>query len=317
MTRSASVPALAALSTAVLSAAGADDASAEAATWAMLHASLHGVDSHGITRVDHGRYTRLDAANGALPSDILYSLEEDRDGSVWVATSHGLARIDDRGSTFFGRAAGLPEGAIVHLAMTASGVLLVGTENGAYRRVGNSGRFEPLSDQLPKDSVPSLAMDASGNAWIGTTNNGLYRLSSDRLEHFTSVSELPNNRIASLLVDREGTIWAGTNAGLLHLADTPFTSWGREQGLSDSYVRTLAPATGGGVWIGTGRGLNLLRDGQATGFFRDDLDAEAHARLALLLTLGYFAARGITRRWGDALPWRDRAAELIVRGASW
>lgn len=63
--------------------------------------------------------------------------------------------------------------------------------------------------------------------------------------------------------------------------------------------------------------VDLLRDGQATGFFRDDLDAEAHARLALLLTLGYFAARGITRRWGDALPWRDRAAELIVRGASW
>ena len=219
-------------------------------------------DSHGITRVDHGRYTRLDAANGALPSDILYSLEEDRDGSVWVATSHGLARIDDHGSTLFGPSSGLPAGAVVHLAMTASGVLLVGTENGAYRRVGNSGRFEPLSDQLPKDSVPSLAMDASGNAWIGTTNNGLYRLSSDRLEHFTSVSELPNNRIASLLVDREGTIWAGTNAGLLHLADTPFTSWGREQGLSDSYVRTLAPATGGGVWIGTGRGLNLLRDGQ-------------------------------------------------------
>jgi hypothetical protein len=63
--------------------------------------------------------------------------------------------------------------------------------------------------------------------------------------------------------------------------------------------------------------VDLLREGQATGFFRDDLDAEAHARLALLLTLGYFAAPSVTRRWGDAQPWRDRAAELIVRGASW
>ncbi len=40
--------ALASLSRAVLAAAGADVPSAEAATWAMLHASLHGVDSHGI-----------------------------------------------------------------------------------------------------------------------------------------------------------------------------------------------------------------------------------------------------------------------------
>jgi len=63
--------------------------------------------------------------------------------------------------------------------------------------------------------------------------------------------------------------------------------------------------------------IELLREGQATGFFRDDLDADSHARLALLLALGYFAAGTMTRAWGDPLIWRDRAAELIVRGASW
>jgi hypothetical protein len=60
-----------------------------------------------------------------------------------------------------------------------------------------------------------------------------------------------------------------------------------------------------------------LREGQATGFFRDDLDPETHARLALVLTLGYFAARPITSRWGEPLIWRERATELVVRGASW
>jgi LDH2 family malate/lactate/ureidoglycolate dehydrogenase len=48
MARSATVEALAPFSRAVLTAAGADEPSSEAATWAMLHASLHGVDSHGI-----------------------------------------------------------------------------------------------------------------------------------------------------------------------------------------------------------------------------------------------------------------------------
>lgn len=61
----------------------------------------------------------------------------------------------------------------------------------------------------------------------------------------------------------------------------------------------------------------LLREGQATGFFRDDLDPASHARLALLLTIGYFALRPLTQNWGDASQWRDRSAELIVRGASW
>jgi LDH2 family malate/lactate/ureidoglycolate dehydrogenase len=48
MSRSATLEALASFSNAMLAAAGASAASAEAATWAMLHASLHGVDSHGI-----------------------------------------------------------------------------------------------------------------------------------------------------------------------------------------------------------------------------------------------------------------------------
>jgi AcrR family transcriptional regulator len=61
----------------------------------------------------------------------------------------------------------------------------------------------------------------------------------------------------------------------------------------------------------------LLREGQATGFFRDDLDPASHARLALLLTIGYFALRPLTTSWGEATQWRDRTAELIVRGASW
>jgi LDH2 family malate/lactate/ureidoglycolate dehydrogenase len=48
MDRTATVSDLAPFALAVLRAAGADEPSAEAATWAMLHASLLGVDSHGI-----------------------------------------------------------------------------------------------------------------------------------------------------------------------------------------------------------------------------------------------------------------------------
>ncbi|WP_297833009.1 ligand-binding sensor domain-containing diguanylate cyclase [Thermomonas sp.] len=217
-------------------------------------------ESHGVTRVENGRFTHLNVANGGLPSDVVYSLAEDGDGDIWVASARGLVHLTDRGSRVLGSGAGLPDGAIVHLTQTRSGQLLIGTERGAYRRIGHEERFEPISPLLPKDNVPSLAEDAAGNLWVGTINNGLYRMSALGLEHFTSDDELPNNRTASLLVDREGSLWAGTNAGLLHLADTPFTNWGRAQGMSDDYVRALSPADQGGVWIGTGRGLNLWRD---------------------------------------------------------
>ena len=48
MTRTASSAALATFSQALLASAGADAASAEAATWAVMHASIHGIDSHGV-----------------------------------------------------------------------------------------------------------------------------------------------------------------------------------------------------------------------------------------------------------------------------
>jgi LDH2 family malate/lactate/ureidoglycolate dehydrogenase len=48
MSRRATAEVLGTFSNAVLASAGASEESAEAATWAMLHASLHGVDSHGI-----------------------------------------------------------------------------------------------------------------------------------------------------------------------------------------------------------------------------------------------------------------------------
>jgi AcrR family transcriptional regulator len=85
------------------------------------------------------------------------------------------------------------------------------------------------------------------------------------------------------------------------------------------HAAVLLHATEGGDWADSAIRpvTDLLREGQATGFFRDDIDPEGHARLGLLLTLGYFGARPVTERWGAPELWRDRAADLIVRGASW
>ncbi|HTS88547.1 MAG TPA: TetR/AcrR family transcriptional regulator [Gemmatimonadales bacterium] len=85
------------------------------------------------------------------------------------------------------------------------------------------------------------------------------------------------------------------------------------------HTTLLLGAPDGGTWgdVALAPLTALLHEGQATGFFRDDLDPESHARLALLLTLGYFASRGLAARWGEPEKWAERAAELIVRGSSW
>ncbi len=217
-------------------------------------------ESRGITRIDGTRRTQFNISNGRLKNNVVFALQEDPDGSMWAATANGLVRITGDATVYFGQAAGLPNAPIFSLLVQRDGTLLVGSERGLYRKEKGAGRFTLLSSHLPNDGVPSLDEDAEGRLWIGTVNNGLYRLSGEKVEHFTSSHELPNNRIPSLLVDVEGSIWAGTNAGLMRLSDAPFTTWNSDQGLSDDYVRALYEAPDGGIWIGTGRGLNLWRD---------------------------------------------------------
>jgi AcrR family transcriptional regulator len=85
------------------------------------------------------------------------------------------------------------------------------------------------------------------------------------------------------------------------------------------HTTLLAGAETGGEWADQAIRpvLELLTEGQATGFFRDDVEPLHHARLALVLNLGYFALGPVTRPWGPAVQWRDRAADLIVRGCTW
>lgn len=85
------------------------------------------------------------------------------------------------------------------------------------------------------------------------------------------------------------------------------------------HTAVLLAARGDGHWAETAIRpvADLLREGQATGFFRDDIDPDAHARLALLLALGFFSVPGVTASWGEPVQWRDRTADLVVRGCSW
>ncbi len=88
---------------------------------------------------------------------------------------------------------------------------------------------------------------------------------------------------------------------------------------SNGMLTRLLLGAEGGDWVDAAVAplASLLTDGQATGFFRDDIEPLHHARQTMLLHLGYFALPKVTAGWGQPELWRDRAAELIVRGCTW
>ena len=64
--------------------------------------------------------------------------------------------------------------------------------------------------------------------------------------------------------------------------------------------------------------LRRLIRGQFDFFAQHDEYLQSEAwREKLVLQLGYFAIQPVTSAWGDRVLWRDRAADLVVRGCTW
>src|SRR5690606_23951300 len=105
---------------AVFAAVGADEATADAATRAMMHGSRHGVDSHGVRLLDHyvkvmngGRVNRQPDVRVVQSFGAVASLDTDNghgalgayrgmDHAIELAEKFGIGAVSIRNSSHFG-----------------------------------------------------------------------------------------------------------------------------------------------------------------------------------------------------------------------
>ena len=134
-------------------------------------------------------------SNGGLPSNAIWAMVKDRKGAIWVATSKGVAYLDD------------PSSAFVAGSTTAFATPLV--------QRGEGTGF----DALENDVVKAVAVDGANRKWFGT-ERGLWLFSEngdEGLLHFTTDnSPLPSNSIVDVAVnDRTGEVFVATDAGVV------------------------------------------------------------------------------------------------------
>ncbi len=219
-----------------------------------------GTHSKGVLRIDSsGAITSFDVDAG-LPSSAVLKMLQAADGTLWVATSGGLARYSGGRFVALGEAQGLPPGQAFCVIAGPDGRIHVGMEQGVWRQEGE--RFAPLALDMPPSNVTRMHMEADGTLWLGTVT-GLYRHSPRYgLERIGTANGLPNEQISALWQDRENSLWVGTNGGLLRVRDAPFTTFGVQDGLPNAYVRSVLTDRSGTLWVATSDGLGWLRDGR-------------------------------------------------------
>jgi hypothetical protein len=134
-----------------------------------------------------------DPNSGALPSNEVYCIKEDKSGYIWVGTTKGLAVFYNPYNAFF--------------------------DNGIS---ASTPIFPPEAGRpvLENEVVTSIEIDGANRKWVGTKNSGIWLFNEDIsqvIKQFnTSNSPLISNFIYDIVVNKmTGEVFFATDKGLI------------------------------------------------------------------------------------------------------
>ena len=176
----------------------------------------------------------------------IYSVDEDSNGDLWIATRSGLHYLKDRTlRSFYSRrrdSLSLPGNEVYDVLVDSKGYIWAATNNGLSCISPDISRLilfqRPLrytGKELISNEILCLHEDSKGFLWIGTTA-GLHRYNrqTNTFKLYTDQQNLPNKVINSIEEDSSGRLWISTNKGIVVL--NPVTDLVRSYTTSDGLL---------------------------------------------------------------------------------
>lgn len=154
----------------------------------------------------------------SLASDKVWSLAQTADGSLWVGTRYGLARMrqDGRFEHIANPLLGADPaafGQVVALYVDPQQRLWIGGANGVFRR-DRDGTMHPVLAADPAQSMDAWRIDGNGSEVRIATARGLVVIGPDGLAHRFAAQALPDTNVMVSTRDTAGRLWIGTQRGL-------------------------------------------------------------------------------------------------------
>jgi signal transduction histidine kinase/ligand-binding sensor domain-containing protein/CheY-like chemotaxis protein/HPt (histidine-containing phosphotransfer) domain-containing protein len=261
--------------------------------WLATESGLDRFDGYSIRE-----YRRQRGNDHGLASDYIWSMVEDANSDLWVATEGGgVARWERKTDQFqqfrhdAARPQSLASDAVRSLIIDARGQLWVGTKDQGLDildpKTGEARHYrhregDPRS--LASDSVSVVYADHDGRIWVGT-DGGLSRYdpATDSFINFAdaaSAGHLSDLRVRAIREDHTGVLWIGTvSGGLARLepnGDTLFVFRHDPQNphsLSHDHVWSVLEDDAQRLWVATADGLDLF-DAKSETFVRYGHDAD-------------------------------------------
>lgn len=198
-----------------------------------------------------------------LPSSVVQSITQTRDGYIWLGTQEGLARFDGVRFTVFGKkeAPELTENDIPALHEGRDGTLWIGTSTGLVSM--KDGRFTRYSThaKIGDKLIHTIIERRDGTLWIGTAN-GLFSFKESSFTGYRRATGLPDEDIRSLFEDSAGVLWIATRHGLARSSGGAISTVELPEQLRNAEVNSLAGSSSGELFLGTTVGLFSLENGR-------------------------------------------------------
>jgi signal transduction histidine kinase/ligand-binding sensor domain-containing protein len=233
-----------------------------------------------------------------LPSNNIRKLFVDREGTLWISTSNGLASwkngkitpYPELSGLFVGRAIQAHDGSIWAAARGATtgklceirnnvtkchgesvlgpsafsvhedgkGSLWVGVNAGIWRWQPGPPEFHVISKE--RDFVQDIADDQDG-ALLIASRGGVRQLIGGKIQMAYPLPAPLRGSDARMLRDRDGALWAGTSdGGIVHFHPGRTDVYSQSDGLTGDNVGSFFEDREGSVWASTANGLDRFRE---------------------------------------------------------
>src|SRR5580698_8440889 len=227
-----------------------------------------GYSSGGISLLRHGNASNYSVREG-MPNGAIWSLAQDREGTIWAATNNGLLRLEGSRWKDVGKTWNFPGKSAYTVFLDGQGTLWASTGDTLVFLPKGAKRFQPTG--IRAGLVTKIAQAANGKLWMAETSRSVRPIPLSDKRQPPEETEV---RVGSqaILFDSDGALWiTSLGDGLRHSAapelltgqikeiGTEVESFTARDGLSDDVVRAIFQDREGNIWVGTNSGLDRFR----------------------------------------------------------
>ncbi len=189
--------------------------------------------------------------NGPLKGAVICAAKDFK-GNYWLGTYENGVQVfkDTTKILHLTQKDGLPSNQVRSILPLPTNKVWIGTHAGLFV-YGDSHLTRELNQKFSNVFIFYIYTKNYQDIWInfGSRPGGVLHVKDNELKEILHSNEGTFSR--TTLIDESGALFIGTYKGLIVLPNRNFENFGKESGLTDTYIRSIAYGPDGHVWVAT------------------------------------------------------------------